>query len=181
MGPAAPPMSQIDRSGRPVEAHRRKEEADDDDRPWTQSIGEAPAYWLCNHCRRELVAQDNRDLSDRLWSGQSRSARMIAETGLIAAAGRAVRVSYKRAWQLLDAMNRCSASRSPSRTRTGARAVARTSRLPALRSSRATGRWRSVPAEACADDLSALVRIVPSRFRRSDFPCSCLPGVLLSI
>jgi molybdate transport repressor ModE-like protein len=107
MGPATPPMSQIDRSGRPVEAHRRKEEADDDDRPWTQSIGEATAYWLCNHCRRELVAQDNRDLSDRLWSGQSRSARMIAETGLIAAAGRAVRVSYKRAWQLLDAMNRC--------------------------------------------------------------------------
>jgi molybdate transport system regulatory protein len=39
--------------------------------------------------------------------GKAGSARMIAETGLIAAAGRAVRVSYKRAWQLLDAMNRC--------------------------------------------------------------------------
>jgi len=39
--------------------------------------------------------------------GKAGSARMIAEKGLIAAAGRAVRVSYKRAWQLLDAMNRC--------------------------------------------------------------------------
>jgi hypothetical protein len=181
MGPAAPPMSQIDRSGRPVEAHRRKEEADDDDRPWTQSIGEAPAYWLYNHCRRELVAQDNRDLSDRLWSGQSRSARMIAETGLIAAQVAQCALATSEPGSSWMPCTAVSASRSSSRTRTGARAAARTSRLPALRSSRAIGRWRSVPAEACADDLSALVRIVPSRFRRSDFPCSCLPGVLLSI
>ena len=39
-----------------------EEEADDDDRLSSQSIGEPSAYRLRNHCGRELAAQDNRDL-----------------------------------------------------------------------------------------------------------------------
>jgi len=34
----------------------------------------------------------------------------IRETGSIAAAGRAMGMSYKRAWHLVDTMNRCFAS-----------------------------------------------------------------------
>src|SRR5438270_6869649 len=60
-----------------------EEEADDDDRLSSQSIGEPSAYRLRNHCGRELAAQDNRDLGvvepDRLGVD-----RQEAEEGAVA-------------------------------------------------------------------------------------------------
>lgn len=45
-----------------------------------------------------------------LGPGKVRLLETIRETGSIAAAGRALGMSYKRAWHLVDTMNRCFAS-----------------------------------------------------------------------
>lgn len=42
-----------------------------------------------------------------LGPGKVRLLEAIAETGSIAAAGRTMAMSYKRAWHLVDTMNRC--------------------------------------------------------------------------
>jgi molybdate transport system regulatory protein len=42
--------------------------------------------------------------------GKAELLRLIAETGSIAAAGRAMGMSYKRAWMLVTTMNRCFAT-----------------------------------------------------------------------
>jgi molybdate transport system regulatory protein len=45
-----------------------------------------------------------------LGPGKVRLLEAIIETGSIAAAGRSMAMSYKRAWHLVDTMNRCFAS-----------------------------------------------------------------------
>ncbi len=45
-----------------------------------------------------------------LGPGKVHLLEAIRETGSIAAAGRAMRMSYKRAWHLVDTMNHCFAS-----------------------------------------------------------------------
>ncbi len=41
-----------------------------------------------------------------LGPGKVRLLELVAETGLISAAGRAMGMSYRRAWMLVDALNR---------------------------------------------------------------------------
>lgn len=95
--------------------------------------------------------------------GKAELLARIAETGSIATAGRAMEMSYKRAWQLVDSMNRCfrvplveeskrgRSGEGARLTPTGAEVLARYRRLEAR------------AAEACAKDLSALARIAASR------------------
>lgn len=89
----------------------------------------------------------------------------IRETGSIAAAGRRMRMSYKRAWQLVEELNRSfreplvEASKGGSGgggarlTRTGEDVLARYTRM------------REAATEAVAADLSALRRHLPARSR----------------
>lgn len=56
-----------------------------------------------------------------LGPGKADLLRGIAETGSIAAAGRGIGMSYKRAWQLVDALNRHFTAPLVSATRGGAR------------------------------------------------------------
>jgi molybdate transport system regulatory protein len=53
--------------------------------------------------------------------GKAELLRGVAETGSISAAGRRIGMSYKRAWQLVDALNRHFDSPLVSATRGGAR------------------------------------------------------------
>lgn len=56
-----------------------------------------------------------------LGPGKVRLLEAIVETGSIAAAGRVMAMSYKRAWHLVDTMNRCFASPLVEAAKGGAR------------------------------------------------------------
>jgi len=56
-----------------------------------------------------------------LGPGKVQLLETIRETGSIAAAGRAMGMSYKRAWHLVDTMNRCFASPLVEASKGGAR------------------------------------------------------------
>lgn len=56
-----------------------------------------------------------------LGPGKVQLLETIRETGSIAAAGRAMGMSYKRAWHLVDTMNRCFASPLVETSKGGAR------------------------------------------------------------
>ena len=49
------------------------------------------------------------DLSDReaIGPGKIRLLELVGESGSISAAGRAMNMSYRRAWMLVDSLNRC--------------------------------------------------------------------------
>ncbi len=47
------------------------------------------------------------DNAGQLGPGKVRLMELIAETGSISAAGRAMDMSYRRAWLLVDSLNRC--------------------------------------------------------------------------
>lgn len=49
------------------------------------------------------------DLSDQgaIGPGKIRLLELVGESGSISAAGRAMRMSYRRAWTLIDGLNRC--------------------------------------------------------------------------
>jgi molybdate transport system regulatory protein len=49
------------------------------------------------------------DLSDRgaIGPGKIRLLELVGESGSISAAGRAMKMSYRRAWTLIDELNRC--------------------------------------------------------------------------
>jgi molybdate transport system regulatory protein len=53
-----------------------------------------------------LVLQLHFDPENRLGPGKVELLRQIEQTGSISAAGRAMNMSYRRAWMLVDAMNR---------------------------------------------------------------------------
>jgi molybdate transport system regulatory protein len=53
-----------------------------------------------------LVLQLHFDVENRLGPGKIELLRQIEQTGSISAAGRAMNMSYRRAWLLVDAMNR---------------------------------------------------------------------------
>jgi molybdate transport system regulatory protein len=53
-----------------------------------------------------LVLQLHFDPENRIGPGKIQLLEKIAETGSISAAGRAMEMSYRRAWLLVDAMNR---------------------------------------------------------------------------
>src|ERR1700761_6552367 len=53
-----------------------------------------------------LVLQLHFDQENRLGPGKIELLRQIEQTGSISAAGRAMNMSYRRAWLLVDAMNR---------------------------------------------------------------------------
>jgi molybdate transport system regulatory protein len=53
-----------------------------------------------------LVFQVHFDPENRIGPGKFELLRQIEQTGSISAAGRAMNMSYRRAWLLVDAMNR---------------------------------------------------------------------------
>src|ERR1700733_13750644 len=53
-----------------------------------------------------LVFQLHFDAENRIGPGKIELLRQIERTGSISAAGRAMNMSYRRAWLLVDAMNR---------------------------------------------------------------------------
>ena len=73
-----------------------------------------------NQARRKQPAKKRTALQPRLrlvvgediaiGPGKAELLRLIKETGSIAAAGRAMGMSYKRAWMLVTTMNRCFAT-----------------------------------------------------------------------
>ena len=77
-----------------------------------------------------------------LGPGKAALLQAIDETGSIAAAGRRMGMSYKRAWYLIDTMNAYFHKTWSSRSRAATAAVGQRSRRPAGRCSMATGAWR---------------------------------------
>lgn len=69
----------------------------------------------------------------------------IAETGSIAAAGRRLDMSYRRAWLLVETMNRCFRAPLVEAAKGGARAAAPISPHSAPRCLSATGAWSRSP------------------------------------
>jgi molybdate transport system regulatory protein len=92
----------------------------------------------------------------RLGPGKVRLLELIAELGSISAAGRAMAMSYRRAWLLIDTLNK--AFRDPVvATQPGGRADRRAAITPFGR--RVIRRYRTMEAaarDAMADDLAAL-------------------------
>lgn len=104
-----------------------------------------------------------------LGPGKAQLLETIRSTGSISAASRAMGMSYKRAWQMVESMNRCfreplvAAAKGGSHgggtrlTATGEEVLTRYRRMEAL------------AASALADELDALKQLVaPSRSRDSD-------------
>ena len=92
----------------------------------------------------------------RLGPGKVRLLELIAELGSISAAGRAMQMSYRRAWLLIDTLNK--AFREPVvATQPGGRADRRAAITPFGRE--VIRRYRAMEAaahDAMADDLTAL-------------------------
>jgi molybdate transport system regulatory protein len=92
----------------------------------------------------------------RLGPGKVRLLELIAELGSISAAGRAMQMSYRRAWLLIDTLNK--AFREPVvATQPGGRADRRAAMTPFGRE--VIRRYRAMEAaahDAMADDLAAL-------------------------
>lgn len=93
-----------------------------------------------------------------LGPGKVRLLEAIHETGSISAAGRAMQMSYKRAWHLVDTMNRCFATPLVEAAKGGAHgggAVVTPLGLEVI------ARYRALEAharQAVAEDFAALAR-----------------------
>lgn len=91
-----------------------------------------------------------------LSPGKVRLLEAIIETGSIAAAGRSMTMSYKRAWHLVDTMNRCFASPLVEAAKGGAHGGGA---VVTARGHEVIARYRALETRAraaAADDLAAL-------------------------
>ncbi len=80
----------------------------------------------------------------RLGHGKMRLLELIRETGSISAAGRAMGMSYRRAWLLVDEMNRMFSRPVVESQRGGKQGAVPRSALSARNCCRASGRWSDV-------------------------------------
>ena len=98
------------------------------------------------HCSK-LAAEDLGVSLARLGPGKIRLLEAIGRTGSISRAGRALDMSYRRAWLLVDDMNRCFrepvVATKPGRARGGGAALTAFGR-------ELIGKYRSIEAQAMA-------------------------------
>lgn len=101
-------------------------------------------------------------LADDIAIGPGKAALLegVRDTGSIAAAGRAMGMSYKRAWMLVDTMNRCFAEPLVVTARGGAARGGATLTEAGARVLAAYRRMEVLTAEATADELAALRAMV---------------------
>ncbi|MEA3220264.1 winged helix-turn-helix domain-containing protein [Immundisolibacter sp.] len=97
------------------------------------------------------------DLAAGISFGPGKAALLqgIAETGSIAAAGRRIGMSYKRAWQLVDGLNRDFAAALVSTSRGGAHGGGAALTPLGAEVLAATGPWRRRPRPVCTMAWSA--------------------------
>ncbi len=97
----------------------------------------------------------------------------IRSTGSIAGAARDMGMSYRRAWQLVDVMNRCWNGRlvetTPGRARGGAH-VTDLGETVLARYRALQGSLDACAAENCWHDLTSLIRAKPLEQRSTDQP-----------
>lgn len=109
------------------------------------------------------------DLSDRgaIGPGKIRLLELVGESGSISAAGRAMNMSYRRAWMLIDGVNRCFRSPVVETQQGGARGGG--AALTELGHD-VIARYRAIEraaTKASAADLAALEGVQGTRRRRA--------------